>query len=108
MIVAILFASVGSALAFSLFEMRDALIGVATIDCALLAVITWYALTGQRYWPIWFASFHACTVFFQLTAIFLPVEDSLIVWRIGAFWGMPALFAMAIGLTLDQGRFRFR
>lgn len=102
MIFSIILATIGSGLAFSLLGMKDALLCVALIDCALLGVVARYALTGDRYWPIWFASFHSCTVFFQIVAIFLPLEDGLVAWRVGAFWSLPALLAMTVGLLLDQ------
>ncbi|MCA0910476.1 hypothetical protein [Qipengyuania gaetbuli] len=102
MIALIVATAIASSLTFSFLAAGQALAVVVVIDCILLAAIGRFALSGDKYWPLWFAAFHAATVTFEGIALFLPPEASMVFWRVGAFWSLPALLAMTTGLILDQ------
>lgn len=76
---------------------------VVLIDAVLLAVVVRYALTSARYWPIWFAGFHAAAFVFDLAALLAPRGLELTMAMMSGFWAMPALGAMALGLLADRG-----
>jgi len=91
-----------SGIAYSFLAGRDVLLVVFCLDGLLLLIVVTYALKGDKFWPLWFASFHGVTFLFELVAFVAPAEMRMILWRVGAFWFLPAYAAMAIGLTLDQ------
>ena len=91
-----------STLIYGLFEPVIAVRIVAALDFGLLLIVGRYALAGRRYWPIWFAGFHAATVIFHVIAIFLSFSDSVAPLRLGAFWSLLAIAAMTTGLVLDK------
>lgn len=95
-------ASLVSAAAYSMLQPPHVLPAIITIDAILLAIIVRHALSSHKHWPLWFAGFHGATVFFEASAAMLPAEIAMDTWRIGAFWFIPAYFAMMIGLLLDQ------
>lgn len=80
----------------------QALALVAAIDLALLGIVGFYALTGNRHWPVWFAAFQASAAMIGIAALFLPAELRLSASMIGGFWAIPALVAMVVGLLRDQ------
>ena len=93
-----------SGIAYSFLDGSAALLVVFCLDGLLLLTVSIYALKGDKFWPLWFASFHGVTFLFELVALAAPAEMRMILWRVGAFWFLPAYAAMAIGLTLDQRR----
>ncbi|GGD44914.1 hypothetical protein GRI62_10335 [Erythrobacter arachoides] len=97
-----------SASVYSFLDYQSALYANLGIDTALLLWVTRYGVTGEKFWPIWFAGFHAVTVFFELGAILLPDDLRMVAWRLGTFWFLPAFSAMAVGLTLDRRRTQSR
>ena len=101
-ILLIVAAAIGSNLAFGYLAAVEALPIVLAIDCILLAAVSRLALSGGKYWPLWFAAFQAATVVFEAIALLVPPEASTAFWRVGAFWSLPALLAMTAGLMLDQ------
>ena len=72
------------------------------MDLTLLLIIGRYALVSDRYWPLWFAGFHAVGLFFTLCALAMPSEWQMIPWRLSGFWSLPALIAMTAGLLIDR------
>lgn len=102
MIMGIVAAAMMSAAVFSLFEAEPALLLVSTIDIALLLFVFAFARTSRRFWPIWFCGFQSATVLFELAALVLPGEYMMLAWRLGAFWSMPALLSMTLGLLIDR------
>lgn len=101
-IAAIVLAAVLSAVSYSFLGTTAALLAVSVIDVALLIAIGRYALVSDRYWPLWFAGFHAVSLFFTLCALAIQNEWQMIPWRLSGFWSLPALFAMTIGLLIDR------
>ena len=74
------------------------LIGI--VDGALLLAMVSLALRSGRYWPTWFAGLHLATVTTNLAIPMFP--DFEILRAIAAFFGIPAILAMVIGLFLDR------
>ena len=46
--------------------------GVLLVDCGLLAVFGWLAMTSRRYWPIFAAGFHLLALLTQLARMIDP------------------------------------
>jgi len=51
--------------------------GILAVDAAVMAVLTWVALTTRRYWPIFAASFQLLAVIIHLARV---VDPSLGGW----------------------------
>lgn len=102
MIVAIVAAALGSAVVYSVLDMRHALLAVFAVDLLLLLVVGNYALKCSKHWPLWFVGFHGTSVLFQLFALALPDDATIPAWRMAGFWSLPAIMAMTAGLLLDQ------
>lgn len=76
---------------------------VTTVNIALLVVLWRFAMHSQRYWPIWFTGMHAATCFLGVVALLLPPGGNRAILEMAAaFWAIPALSVMTIGLMLDQ------
>jgi hypothetical protein len=73
---------------------------IAIVDGALLLAMISLALRSSRYWPTWFAGLHLATV---ATNLAIPVFPEFGLFRvIAAFFGIPAILAMVIGIFLDR------
>ena len=101
-IIAIVAAAALSAVFYSYLAPFAALVAVALVDLTLLLIIGRYALVSDRYWPLWFAGFHAVGLFFTLCALAMPSEWQMIPWRLSGFWSLPSLIAMTAGLLIDR------
>ena len=76
---------------------------VAAVNVLLLIVLWRFAIRSERNWPIWFAGMHAATCFLSLVALMLPAGgDRALLEMAAAFWSIPALAVLAIGVMLDQ------
>jgi lysylphosphatidylglycerol synthetase-like protein (DUF2156 family) len=71
-------------------------------DVALLVVMTRYALTSRKHWPVWFAGIHTAGVLFGIAALFFSEGERLILDYVSAFWAIPALIVMVLGLLADR------
>lgn len=71
------------------------------VDFVVLAVVVRYSLVTQRHWPIWFAGFQGAALVFGVASLVLTGRPFVAALRVGAFWSLPALLAMTIGLTSD-------
>ncbi len=70
-------------------------------DWAILPVAWYFALTSDRYWPIWFAAMQTLTV---VTLVITPTQiglPHLILLNLAGFWSLPALLVMTWGTILD-------
>lgn len=94
--------TLGSAIAYAFLNIQHALFANVILDAALLVLVTSYAMRGAKYWPVWFAGFHSVTVIFEICSLVLPSDAQMVVWRLGAFWFLPAYGSMVIGVLLDQ------
>lgn len=103
-VLTIMLAAAGTSLAHVWLTDRPAIAAAVAIDVALLAIVSRYALSTRRYWPLWFAGFHAASVLFNAGSLALTDDHQMIAQRIGAFWSLPALLAMSIGLVTDRHR----
>lgn len=74
---------------------------VAVIDLALLCFVLRQAVASARHWPIWFAGFHAVTSFCNFVALFLSAPGQTAVLMLGAFWSLPALASLVVGVLRD-------
>lgn len=72
------------------------------VDCGLLFAVLRYALVSQRHWPMWFAAFHAAGIFTGLIGIPLPPTQRWLLEMLSAFWALPALLTVVLGLLADQ------
>lgn len=82
---------------------RAASVATFTVDLALLAFVVRYAMVSRRHWPIWFAGFHGAALVLGFASLLLTDGPLVAALRIGAFWSLPALLAMTVGLTKDLG-----
>jgi hypothetical protein len=70
-------------------------------DWAIFPVAWYFALTSDRYWPIWFAAMQTLTV---LTLVITPTQTGmphLLLLNLAGFWSLPALMMMTWGTILD-------
>jgi hypothetical protein len=86
----------------SLIVTTDHVAYLSIISDCLILLVTWYfALTSDRYWPIWFAAMQTLTV---LTLVVTPTQIGLphfILLNLAGFWSLPALIVMTWGTILD-------
>lgn len=76
---------------------------VVIVNVALLMIIWRFAMRSERHWPIWFAGMHAAACFLGLVALLLPAGGHrALLEMVAAFWSIPALAVLAIGVMLDQ------
>jgi hypothetical protein len=101
-ILAIGLAAVLTAAADVLLDFLPSLIIVCAIDLALLAIVARYALTSERYWPIWFAGIHGAATFVALVALLLPQGQRAVLDLLSGSWAIPALLVLVGGLLADK------
>ncbi|WP_156170045.1 hypothetical protein [Aurantiacibacter luteus] len=77
-------------------------LAVAGIDVLLLGYIWWHAFRSHRYWPIWFAGCMITVVTFDICALVLPYGERSLFLVASAFWALPALVVLVIGVSMDQ------
>ncbi len=96
------FAAVLSTLAFQLVSgpLSFALVGI--VDLILLIIVVRYSLRSARYWPIWFASFHAIGLILNLLRTIASDSYSYVFGLLAGICGIAALIAMVAGLLADQ------
>ncbi len=70
-------------------------------DWIILLVAWYYALTSNRYWPIWFAAMQTLTVLTLAIAYTQSGMPHLVLLNLAAFWALPALMVMSWGTILD-------
>lgn len=70
-------------------------------DWIILLVAWYYALTSNRYWPIWFAAMQTLTVLTLAIAHTQSGTPHFILLNLAAFWALPALMVMSWGTILD-------
>lgn len=95
-------AAIATTVVHVVFATKTAIATVFGIDLLLLLAVARYALSCERYWPLWFAGFHAAALAISLTSLLLSADLSWVVLRLGSFWSVAALAAMTIGLLLDR------
>ena len=71
------------------------------LDWVILLAIWFFALTSDRYWPIWFASMQTLTVVTLAIAQTQTGTPHSILLNLAGFWSLPALMMMAWGTILD-------
>lgn len=72
------------------------------IDLVLLAISIFYVVRLGVFWPIWFAGFQAITVMSEFARLALSGPIPTMYANVAAFWAVPALVTMAIGVLLDR------
>lgn len=72
------------------------------VDLALLAALLWVALRSDRWFPIWFAGLHLVAVSTHFASILAPHFSPRVYFAVQAFWSIPMLFLLAIGVALDR------
>lgn len=73
-----------------------------TVDLLLLAGLYALMLASRRYWPIWMAGFHLVAVVTHLSTLITPSFTPAIYRAMGAFWAIPVLISLLIGVELDR------
>lgn len=100
----IMTASVASAAGERFGTWSQTHIPVMIIDLALLAGFYWLALRSRSYWPIWATGFHLISVLSHLAILFAADVRQMLYFGFGAFWSLPVLLAMVIGISRDRLR----
>lgn len=107
MVFGVLAATIAMLALQAFLNIQGELIGSFVINAMLLSAGTWYALAGQRYWPVWFAGFLGAAVLTDMAAL-LAAPDSLWVYRtLSGFWAIPTLLVMALGIHMDAKERRY-
>lgn len=100
----IMAASVASAVAGEFGSWAQTHIPVMAIDLFLLLGFYWLALRSQSFWPIWATAFHLISVTSHLAIFFSEGVQQMLYYGFGAFWSLPVMLAMVIGIALDRAR----
>lgn len=74
------------------------------IDASILVYAVYLALTGDRFWPIWFAGFLAVGLAASVSILIFEDLNPFLVFAASAFWSLPALACMAYGTYRDGQR----
>jgi hypothetical protein len=75
---------------------------VMIIDLILLAGFYWLALRSDSFWPIWATGFHLLSVIGHFAMYFSESVREMLYFAFGAFWSLPVLLAMVIGILRDR------
>jgi hypothetical protein len=98
----IMAASVASAVAGGFGAWSETHVPVMIIDLFLLAGFYWLALRSESFWPIWATGFHLISVISHMAVLFGDGVRQMLYYGFGAFWSLPVILAMVIGITLDR------
>ena len=74
------------------------------VNGVLLGTALYFLLKLDRYWPIWFAGFHSIAVASELSRLAFSGSVSEMYANLAGFWSVPALVAMAWGVSLDRAK----
>jgi hypothetical protein len=102
--VMIMAASVASAVGGLFGTWDQTHIPVMAIDLILLGGFYWLALRSDSYWPIWATGFHLISVLSHLAVLFSENVRQMLYFGFGAFWSLPVMLAMVIGISQDRSR----
>lgn len=75
---------------------------VLAVDLFLLAGLYALMLASRRYWPIWIVGFHLVAVITHLSTVVAPSFTPGVYQAMEAFWAIPVLLSMLIGVELDR------
>jgi hypothetical protein len=95
-------ASVASAVGEQFGTWDQPHIPVMIIDLILLGGFYWLALKSKSYWPIWATGFHLLSVISHLAIWLSESVRQMLYFGFGAFWSLPVLLAMVIGVARDS------
>jgi hypothetical protein len=95
-------ASVASALGAQFGTWDETNVPVMAIDILLLIGFYWLALKSDSYWPIWATGFHLLSVIGHIAMYFSESVREMLYFAFGAFWSLPVLLAMVIGIARDR------
>lgn len=98
----IMTASVASAAGARFGTWGETHLPVMAIDLILLAGFYWLALKSDSYWPIWATGFHLLSVISHLAMFISDSVRQILYFSFGAFWSLPVLLAMVIGIARDR------
>jgi hypothetical protein len=71
--------------------------GIWSADIAVLVALTAVALSAERYWTIWIASFQWVQVVSHLPELLIPELLPRVHWVIISLWVYPMLLILVIG-----------
>ena len=72
-------------------------IGIWSADIAVLLALTAVALSAERYWTLWIASFQWVQVVSHLPELLIPELLPRVHWVIISLWVYPMLIILVIG-----------
>lgn len=98
----ILTASVASAVAGEFGNWAQTHIPVMAIDLILLIGFYRLALRSESFWPIWATGFHLISVTSHFAVFFGDGVKQMLYYGFGAFWSLPVMLAMVIGIGMDR------
>jgi hypothetical protein len=80
---------------------KDAHIYVTIVDSLLLLYAVYLCYKIDKFWPIWFCSFHTIAVVTSVAFFLFPAKISFFYITVQGFWIVPALIVSAAGVLLD-------
>lgn len=99
---AVILAAAATALAPDGNVWRATNLWVLAIDTLLLIAFVVIAMRSQRWFPIWSAGLQLVGVSFHLGSILAPDFSPNAYFLLQAFWAVPLLMMLVIGVALDR------
>jgi hypothetical protein len=75
-------------------------------DTIVLMALGKFALTSERYWPLWATSFHAFTVMTHVADLLAPKQVPTAYLILQGFWVYPMFIAVILGIYGHQQAMR--
>lgn len=102
-LLAVFGAVVFTALARTFLAIPQQGFAVIALNLALLLIVWRYAENSPRHWPLWFAGFQLASCAFGILSLILPPGFAKTILSMSAaFWSIPALVVMVVGLLSDR------
>lgn len=87
---------------FGLDDRKSNDIYQCVIDIFLYAGLWAVARASRGYWPVWLLGLHFANLSTDLVILFGKNWDPLVTYLLRAFWSIPELLLMPIGIHLDR------
>lgn len=99
---AVILAAVATPLASNRNSWLAPNLGVLAVDAILLIILIWIATGSDRWFPVWVAGLQLVGVIFHLGSVAAPGFAPDVYFLLQAFWAIPVLMTLAIGVALDR------
>ena len=75
---------------------------LSALDLAILVALSAVARTSRRYWPLWVLGFHFANMATDWIILLHQDFRTSVGYLLHAFWSVPELLVMPIGIQLDR------